>query len=328
MALSQNEIARLTRVIALNGQLEIPQSVLTNIGYTAEKLSKGLMLADQWDAAREERDVQNDLRFTLARKKEILQKEADLHIASLRDNIDELIPDGTNKDNLLDRAVIFTDGAQRASNKEADLMSDGKILIRRVKRLPQEQQDLLAEYGWGQSRLDETWDMISAFEDAEREHTDAKGDKESKSRLCAKAFVEMQKWFRRAVRLIHRELTIRDPKNILRIVQRLELPISHPSRRGGPRPVEQPEQNQESEETKPEEEPEETTPEEGSEGTSPEEGSEEPTSEGESEDESKEEPKKSLDLNEAGVDDIDDDFEVIIEEEEDQGGEPLDNGRG
>lgn len=313
MALSQNEIARLTRVIALNGQLEIAQSVLTNIGYTTEKLNQGLILADIWDTAREERDVINDLRFTLARKKETLQKEAALHIASLRDNIDELIPDGTNKDNLLNRAVIITDGEQRTSNKEADLMSDGKILIRRVKRLSQEQQDLLAEYGWDESRLNETWTMIDAFEDVEREHTDVKGDKESKSKICAEAFLQMQKWFRRAVRLIHRELTIRDPQNILRIVQRLELPISHPSRRGGPRPVQQPPQNQETEEPTPEEQPEDTTPEENE---SPEES------------DTQEEPQ-STDLNEAGVDDIDDNFEIIIEpEEEEEGGESLDDGRG
>ena len=55
MALSQNEIARLTRVIGLNGQAEIPQTILPAVGYTPEKLKEGVALADAWDAARDAR---------------------------------------------------------------------------------------------------------------------------------------------------------------------------------------------------------------------------------------------------------------------------------
>ena len=326
MALSQNEIARLTRVIGLNGQAAIPQTILPAVGFTVEKLKEGIALADAWDTARDDRDAQNDLRFTLSGTKEKALKEANLQVSSLRDFIDELWPDGSNKDNLLNRAFIVTGGSQKNSQKDADFMGDGKALIRRVRRLPQQQKDLLAEYGWNETRLTKAWNLVDAFEEADRLYAEAKGDKESKTETCNKAYQAMETWFRRAVRFIHRELIIQDPQNVLRIVQRLELPISHPSRRGGarvrqqePTPTPEPEVTPEPEQ--PEEPAAETSPE-------PEETIEQPETVNETQGEQTQEDT-AIDPNEAGVDDIDDDFEVIMDDEEDdEGGEAFNDGRG
>ena len=331
MALSQNEIARLTRVIALNGQLEISQSILNSIGYTPEKLALGMALADAWDIAREERDVQNDTRYAVATAKEKARKEASMQIASLRDNIDELIPNGSKKDSLLNRAVIVSGGSQRVSQKEADLMGDSKSLIRRVRRLPQDQIDLLAEYGWGETRLTETWDLVDAFEDADRAHADAMGDKEAKTEICVAEYKAMEAWFRRAVRLIHRELMIKDPQNRLRVVQRLELPISHPSRRGAVRRASTDPPSTTPEETPSESEESPSEPEEGSAGGEGAESDSQPETETEESQTVEEDNSSVINSEDAGVDVIDDSFEVIIDEEpevKDEGGEPLDDGRG
>ena len=325
MALSQNEIARITRVIALNGQDPIPQTILSAVGFTPEKLNQGLALVDAWDQARDDRDLQNDTRFALAKTKEQAQRQASLQIAMLRDFIDELWPDGSKKDNLLNRAFMVTDGSQRNSHKEADLMGDGKGLIRRIRRLDQEQRDLLAEYGWTDARLDLAWNLVDAFEDADRAHAKAVGQKEAKTEICVEAFKVMETWFRRLLRFVHRELMIQDPQNKLRIVQQLELPISHPSRRGARRTNTDPPTETPVETTEPEDsisQPEETPTD------SEETGESSQSDEGESPEESKIDPET------AGVEDIDEDFEIIAEEEPkepvipDEGGEPPNHGRG
>ena len=211
MILTQHQTAKYTKSICGQGMTLAAQRVLGKIGYSPAELKRAALLASDWEVLRERRDHLNEERLRLAREKEEVVAVVERQTRALRENVDELIEDKALKKALLERTRVTVGGVNQVSRRESDVIADNLMLIEGVMAMPSDQKRLLARHGWAEKRLRTVKRGVKQHLRLNRSYTQVNRRKITATKRAKTVFADLEKWLRRAVRLIKCELDVVDP---------------------------------------------------------------------------------------------------------------------